>query len=100
MTEKTLENVVLVGTKPAMNYIVACMTYFNAGAEKVILKARGRAISHAVDIVEMMRRSFINNLEIERISTGTEELPSSSDRQSNVSTIEILISKPEKATKA
>jgi DNA-binding protein len=97
MTEKPQENVVLVGIKPAMNYIVACMTYFNAGAKKVILKARGRATSRAVDIVEIMRRSFIKDLEIEKISIGTEVLPSSDGRQSNVSTLEMVISKLEKA---
>jgi len=39
------ENVVLIGRKPVMNYVVACITFFNAGEKQVVVKARGRAIS-------------------------------------------------------
>ena len=99
MAEKTQENIVLIGIKPIMNYVVACMIYFNAGAKKVTLKARGRATSRAVDVVEVMRRSFTKDLEIERITIGTEELARSEGQQINVSTLEIVVSKPDKKAK-
>lgn len=50
-TVKTNDNTVLIGKKPVMNYVVACLTFFNSGAKKVAVKARGRAISRAVDTI-------------------------------------------------
>jgi DNA-binding protein len=93
MTEKTKESTVLIGNKPVMNYIVACMTNFNAGANNVTLKARGRATSRAVDVVEVLRHSFIKDLIIDKIAIGTEELNRYEGQTANVSTIEIAISK-------
>jgi len=84
------ENQVLIGQKPVMKYVVACLTSFNAGAKKVVLKARGRAISRAVDTAELLRRVFMKDVEVEAISIGTEEVERS-DRKSNVSTIEIAL---------
>ena len=94
-------NIVLIGKKPAMNYVTACITFFNSSEQNhVILKARGRAISKAVDTVELLRRAFIKNLEISNISINTEELfRSDSNQKSNVSTIEIIIKKSEPAQK-
>ena len=86
------ENVVLIGKKPVMNYVTACITFFNSGGEQVIIKARGRAICRAVDTVELLRRAFIKNLDIKRIDIDTEEL-FKEGQQSNVSTIEITVSK-------
>ena len=94
--EKTLraeENVVFIGQKPVMNYVIACLTSFNTGGGKVCVKARGMAISRAVDTVEVLRRSFIKNLKIADIKIGTEEVTGEQGRRSNVSTIEITVTK-------
>jgi len=85
------ENQVLIGQKPVMKYVVACLTSFNTGAEKVILKARGRAISRAVDTAELLRRVFMKDVEVEKIEIGTEEMERSDRPKSNVSTIEIAL---------
>ncbi len=87
------ENVVLVGSKPVMNYVIACLTLFNSGANEVIVKARGRAIERAIDTVEMLRRSFITDLEIKDIKIDTQELQRLGKR-SSISTMEIIFSKP------
>lgn len=84
---------VIVGLKPIMNYVVACMTLFNAGATIVKLRARGRHISKTVDIVEMLRRVFLKDLVIKKISIGTEVHTVPNGREASVSTIEISISK-------
>ncbi len=89
------ENVVLIGKKPVMNYVTACITFFNSGEKQVIVKARGRAISRAVDTVELLHRAFIKDLEIKRIDINTEELFRAEGQKSNVSTIEIAVSKAE-----
>lgn len=91
--EERSENTVLIGRKPVMNYVIACLTFFNSNAEKVVVKARGRAISRAVDTVELLRRAFVKNVEIENIEIGTQEITREDNRRSNVSTIEIALAK-------
>lgn len=91
---KTNDNTVLIGRKPVMNYVVACMTFFNSGAKKVVVKARGRAISRAVDTVELLRRAFVEDLQLQDIPLGTEEVTRSEGQESNVSTIEMTVTKP------
>jgi len=91
--EKSAENVVLIGRKPVMNYVVACLTFFNAGEEEVVVKARGRAISRAVDTVELLRRAFVKDLELKDIQVGTQEITRPEGQKSNVSTIEITVTK-------
>jgi DNA-binding protein len=90
---KAEKNVVLVGVKPIMNYVIACVTVFNAGGNDVCVKARGRAISRAVDTVELLRRAFVKDLTVKEIRIGTEEITREEGRKSNVSTIEITLSK-------
>ncbi|MEJ2242445.1 MAG: DNA-binding protein Alba [Candidatus Bathyarchaeota archaeon] len=89
------DNVVLIGKKPVMNYVTACITFFNSGEKQVIVKARGRAISRAVDTVELLRRAFVKDLEINSIGIDTEELFKVDGEKSNVSTIEIIVAKAE-----
>jgi DNA-binding protein len=88
------EDVVLIGRKPVMNYVTACITFFNSGKKQVTVKARGRAICRAVDTVELLRRAFIKDLEIKDIDIGTEELVRAEGGQkSNISTMEITVTK-------
>lgn len=91
--QKSDESVVFVGQKPVMNYVVACLTSFNTGGGKVCIKARGKAISRAVDTVELLRRSFMKDLKLLDIKIGTEEVTGQDGRRSNVSTMEITIGK-------
>jgi DNA-binding protein len=95
-TAKTVvvEKDVLVGKKPVMSYIVACLTHLNSGSNKIVVNARGRAICRAVDTVEVLRRSFAKNLEVQNISLCTEEVSREQGRKSNISTIEITLVKP------
>lgn len=87
---KTAENVVFIGTKPVMNYVLAVITQFNEGASEVTLKARGKAIGRAVDVAEIVRNRFLQGLQVNNISIGTEQLKSESGT-TNVSTIEIVL---------
>jgi len=87
------ENAVFIGRKPVMNYVVACMTYFNAGEKAVVVKARGRAISRAVDTVELLRRAFVKGVEVKRIDIDTEEVTGPEGQSRNVSTMEITLVK-------
>jgi DNA-binding protein Alba len=91
------ENMVLVGKKPAMNYVVACLTLFNSGKPTVIVRGRGLAISRAIDAVELLRKAFVKNLNIQDISIGTQEFMLPGNIESSTSTIEITISRPSSA---
>jgi DNA-binding protein len=91
---QTDENVVLIGKKPIMNYVVACLTFFNSGAKKLTVKARGRAISRAVDTVELLRRAFVKDLQLQGINITTEEVTRAEGQKANVSAIEITVVKP------
>jgi len=90
--EKTAENVVFIGTKPVMNYVLAVITQFNEGGTNVTLKARGKAISRAVDVAEIVRNRFLQGLNVQNISIGTEEVQGEGGA-ANVSTIEIMLGK-------
>jgi DNA-binding protein len=93
-TAQSSDNIVFIGKKPVMNYVVACLTFFNSGSKKVIVKARGRAICRAVDTVELLRRAFVKDLELQGISICTEEVTRSEGQKANVSAIEITVTKP------
>lgn len=89
----TEENVVYIGNKPVMNYVLAVVTQMNNGISEVILKARGRAISRAVDVAEIVRNKFITEVQIGSIEISTEEIKNSEGKTSNVSAIEIKLTK-------
>jgi DNA-binding protein len=82
-------NTIYVGTKPAMSYVLAVITHFNSSdVKEVSLKARGRAITTAVDTAEIVRRKFLKELKADKITIGTEALQRE-EGERNVSTIEI-----------
>lgn len=87
------ENIVYIGNKPVMNYVLAVVTQMNSGVTEVILKARGRAISRAVDVAEIVRHRFISDVDVESINISTEEIVGNEGTSSNVSAIEIKLSK-------
>jgi DNA-binding protein len=90
--KKTDENVIYIGKKPPMSYVLAVVTQFNGnGSTEVILKARGRSISTAVDTAEIVRNRFITNAKIKDIIIGTESVTNEEGRDSNVSSIEISL---------
>lgn len=87
------ENIVYIGTKPVMNYVLAVVTQMNGGTSEVVLKARGKAISRAVDVAEIVRNRFIPEAELGAIDISTEEVSNMEGASSNVSAIEILLNK-------
>jgi len=91
--EKNNDDVVYVGKKPPMSYVLAVVTQFNSnGSDRVILKARGRAISTAVDTAEIVRNRFVKDAKLKDIKISTESVTNEEGRDSNVSSIEITLS--------
>jgi DNA-binding protein len=92
------ENVIYVGQKPPMSYVLAIVTQFQgSGSDEVVIKARGRSISTAVDAAEITRNRFVTDAKIKDIKIGTESITNDEEgRTSNVSSIEIILTRKSK----
>jgi archaea-specific DNA-binding protein len=87
------DNTVFVGNKPVMNYVLACLTLFQNGTTEVSLKARGRAISRAVDTAEILSNRYGPDVSVKKIDIGTEQVnDTDSGGMTNVSSMEIYLS--------
>ena len=89
-------DVVFVGNKPPMSYVLAIITSLSSGnLKEITLKARGQAITTAVDVAEITRNRFIKDLKVTKIAIGTQEMPprEGENRSRMVSTMEIMMSK-------
>lgn len=82
---------VYIGSKPILAYVTAIVTALQR-ANSIRVLARGRAISSAVDVVEVTKRSFMTDISVDDISIGTERL-GEGDAARNVSTIAIRLSR-------
>jgi DNA-binding protein len=94
MSEKS--GIVFIGSKTPMDYVLAVITRLSASnAKEVVLKARGRAITTAVDVAEITRSRFLKDLKVSKIAIGTEEMPprEGENRARMVSTMEITLTK-------
>ncbi len=86
------DSTVYIGKKGTMGYVLAVVTQFNTNPE-VVVKARGKLISRAVDVVEIVRNRFMPTCKIKDILIKTEELTSEDGSKSKVSAIEIILQK-------
>jgi archaea-specific DNA-binding protein len=85
------DNSVYIGKRPTMNYVMAAMVILNKGTD-CIIKARGRAISHAVDVAEILLNKFFPSAKYKDIKISTEHLTNDDGKLSNVSSMEIVVS--------
>jgi len=76
-----------------MAYVLGVITQFNNGKKEVQIKARGRAISRAVDVAEIVTRRFVTDAKVKNIEIGTEEKELEDKTKINVSTITITLEK-------
>jgi archaea-specific DNA-binding protein len=86
--------IIYIGRKPPMNYVLAIVTAFSgAKVKEATVKARGQAITTAVDAVEIARRKFVKEMKVDKIVIGTEEMPprEGETNSRNISTIEITL---------
>jgi len=92
MSKKKSDNSVFIGQKGSMSYVMAVFSILQADNKEVVLKARGRAISRAVDVAEIVRKRFMNGkIDVKDIVTGTEVIDSKDRGNFSVSTIEISL---------
>ena len=77
-----------------MSYVMATLATFNNNNEAVHLKARGRAITTAVDVAEITRNRYMTGMEHPDITIGTEQVEDDRGTR-NVSTMTIVLNKGE-----
>ncbi|MEK6843436.1 MAG: DNA-binding protein Alba [Candidatus Micrarchaeota archaeon] len=88
------KNIIYVGKKDTMAYVLAVISQLNQGIPEIHVKARGRSISKAVDITQIVKNRFMPNMLIKSIDVSTEDVASDDGRMSKVSSMDITISKP------
>lgn len=76
-----------------MSYVLAVITQFTNGMKEVHIKARGRSISRAVDVAEIVKNRFLGDVKVKNIEIGTEERAVEEGNKINVSTMDIVLSK-------
>lgn len=84
-------NIVRIGKKPVMNYVVACMTLLNSGVSEVMVRARGQSITKAVETVDLLRRAFLRNIQVHSVDIGTEQVQRLDGSTASLSMIEIIL---------
>jgi len=91
--EDSFEQLVRIGRKPPMSYVTACVTMFNSGKDAIVIRARGRAIEKAIDVVHMLRRGFVKDAAIANVLISSEQLTRPDGHIGTVSIIEITLDK-------
>jgi|ETNmetMinimDraft_5_1059913.scaffolds.fasta_scaffold67233_2 DNA-binding protein len=89
------ERIVFVGGKPFMNYVTAVVMQFTTnGADSVVIRSRGKFISRAVDVAEMVRSKFLtDSIKIGEVVIAAEDFKNKEGRPIRVSTIDIHLDK-------
>jgi DNA-binding protein len=92
------DNSIFIGGKPFMNYVTGVVMQFTTkGADEVIVKARGKFISRAVDVAEVATKRFLEGTaSVKTVTINSEEFENKEGRQVRVSTIEVLLVKKKK----
>lgn len=87
------DNTIFVGKKPNMSYVLAVVTQFSDGQGEVKIKARGRSVSKAVDVAQIVKNKFVKDVNIDKVEIGTDTVKTEDGKELNVSTIEIVLKK-------
>ena len=89
------DNSIFIGNKPFMNYVTGVVMQFTTQqASEVIIKARGKFISRAVDVAEVAAKRFLDNgVSVQDIRINSEEFTNNEGKNVRVSTIEISLKK-------
>lgn len=96
ISQSEKDNIIFVGIKPFMNYVTGVVMQFKTkGQDEVIVSARGKFISKAVDVVEVARRTFLKeeDIQVKDIHISSEAFENKEGKRIHVSAIEITLNK-------
>ena len=86
-------NGILIGKKPLMTYVTATLVQL-ANEPTVLVKARGKSITLAVDVAQIIVKRMDNmGYKIGHVKIGSQVIQSEDGKERNVSTIEVQISR-------
>jgi len=93
--EEPKDNTIFIGARPFMNYVTGIVMQFTTkGADVVLVKARGKFISRAVDVAEVAAKRFLDGqIESKGININSEEFQNKEGKHVRVSSIEIALGK-------
>ena len=86
------ESIIYIGNKRVMSYVLMAVMYFQRGDQRVVFKARGRAISKAVDAATILTSRFLPDADVTEVKIGSEKMGEEGNERF-VSTIEITVEK-------
>ena len=91
--KSTDEHTVFIGDKPFMNYVTGVVMQFTTqNTNEVLVKARGKFISRAVDVAQVAVKRFLEGqIDVKDIKIDSEEFENNEGRKVRVSTIEIVL---------
>lgn len=81
---------VLVGRKPAMSYVLDTVARM-ASEKEINILARGKNISKAVDVSEILTKRFREDLKLDKIDIGTDKYTDDSGNERKISSIQISL---------
>lgn len=84
---------IYIGKKATMNYVLAIVTQFHGGSNQVLIRARGRSISRAVDVAELVRNRFLPGSKVKGVRIFTDKVSGEDGQATSVSAIEIAMTK-------
>lgn len=84
---------VFIGNKDFMNYVTSAIMLLNSGSKRVSIRARGKYISKAVDVAEVVRNRFVRDAKLSEIKVASEEFTGESGKRVRVSIIELVLTK-------
>lgn len=89
------DNYIFIGNKPFMNYVTSVVVQFTTkNADEVLIKARGKFISRAVDVAEVACKRFLKDqIKVKDIKINSEEFQNNEGRDVRVSTIDIILAR-------
>ncbi len=89
------DNTIFIGGKPFMNYVTAVVMQFTAkNVPELVIKARGKFISRAVDVAEVASKRFLEGkIELSNIKIDSEGFQNKEGRDVRVSIIELSLKK-------
>lgn len=76
LQEQRDPNTIFIGRKPTMNYVLACLTHIQSGGEGITVKARGKAISRAVDVAQLITNRFATDIKVSSVVLSTDQVKS------------------------
>jgi DNA-binding protein len=87
------ETIIIGSSKPILNYVTACITNFNKGLGSVKVRARGRAINKAVEVVQMVKNRFMSDIHILNIHIDGDNIVGKDGRRLHLPVLEIVLAR-------